>query len=294
MSLPGVVLVTGVGQGFGRAIALGWGRVGYDVVCADRDVAMASKTAAEVEEVGGQAIPIQIDVTLQLDVRNAFDKVDQLFGGLDGIVHVATRASGATGPDLTDGEFSELVDDTLRSSQWILRTATRRLERAWMVVVAPPASATAPQNAMVRGGLARLCRAYGQMHGRLRANVVVPSRPASDPPHDARVVDTVLWLGSEAASGVAGQEVTVDLPKPPRVIETLLPEIQAALDDRVRQSDLEADVWRGDGPEGDGELDEDEASTDEDGDDLRDGGEDADAEYDEAPSPRRRFAGRST
>lgn len=269
MSLPGVVLVTGVGQGFGRAVALGWGRAGYDVVCADRDVAMASKTAAEVEEVGGQAIPIQIDVTLQLDVRNAFDKIDQLFGGLDGIVHVATRASGSTGADLTDGEFSELVDDTLRSSQWILRTAARRLERAWMVVVAPPAAATAPQNAMVRGGLARLCRAYGEAHRTLRANVVVPSRAASDPPHDARLVDTVLWLGSSAASGVTGQEVPVTLPPPPRVIETLLPEIQAALDDRVRQDDLEADAWRDD------DEDEDEDEGDE-------GGEDEDDElYDD-------------
>ena len=42
MNDGGVVLVTGVGQGFGRAIALGWGRAGFDVVCADRDVALPS------------------------------------------------------------------------------------------------------------------------------------------------------------------------------------------------------------------------------------------------------------
>lgn len=243
------MLVTGVGQGFGRAVALGWGRAGYDVVCADRDVALASKTAAEVEEAGGQAIPIQIDVTVQMDVRHAFAKVDELFGDLDGVVHVATRASHAPGADLTDGEFAELVDDTLRSSQLVLRTATRSVGAAWVVVVAPPSSADAPQNEMVRGGLARLCAAFGVRYPSLRVNVAVPSRNASDPQHDARLVDAVLWLGSDAAHGVSGLELPVLLPPPPRVTDTLLPEIQAALDDRVRQDDLEADLWNEDDEE---------------------------------------------
>jgi len=243
MPQGGVVLVTGVGQGFGRAIALGWGRAGYDVVCADRDVELASKTAAEVEESGGQAIPIQIDVTVTMDVRHAFTKIDELFGRLEGVVHVASRSSSANPLALTDNEFTELVDDTLRSSQLILRTAARSLERSWVVIVAPPASADAPQNAMVRGGLARLAAAFGARSDALRVNVAVPSRSASDPVHDARLVDAVLFLGGEDAEGLRGLELAVDLPPPPRVVERLLPEIQAALDDRVRQDDLEADLW---------------------------------------------------
>jgi len=237
------VLVTGVGQGFGRAIALGWGRAGYDVVCADRDVELASKTAAEVEESGGQAIPIQIDVTVTMDVRHAFTKIDELFGRLEGVVHVASRSSSANPLALTDNEFTELVDDTLRSSQLILRTAARSLQRSWVVIVAPPTSADAPQNAMVRGGLARLAAAFGARSDALRVNVAVPSRSASDPVHDARLVDAVLFLGGEDAEGLRGLELAVDLPPPPRVVERLLPEIQAALDDRVRQDDLEADLW---------------------------------------------------
>ena len=263
--------MTGVGQGFGRAVALGWGRAGFDVVCADRDVDLASKTAAEVEEVGGQAIPIQIDVTVQLDVRHAFAKVDELFGGLDGIVHVASRASHAAGAELTDGEFSELVADTLHSTQLVLRTAARVLEAAWVVVVAPPTSANAPQNEMVRGGIARLCASYCARYPSLRVNVVVPSRSASDGRHDARLVDAVLWLGSDAATGMAGLELPVRLPPPPRVTEALLPEIQAALDDRVRQDDLEADVWSEEARTGDGAPD-DEDEDEEDADDGPDGG----------------------
>jgi len=263
------VLVTGVGQGFGRAIALGWGRAGYDVVCADRDVELASKTAAEVEESGGQAIPIQIDVTVTMDVRHAFTKIDELFGRLEGVVHVASRSSSANPLALTDNEFTELVDDTLRSSQLILRTAARSLERSWVVIVAPPASADAPQNAMVRGGLARLAAAFGARSDALRVNVAVPSRSASDPVHDARLVDAVLFLGGEDAEGLRGLELAVDLPPPPRVVERLLPEIQAALDDRVRQDDLEADLW---------------AERDDEADDGAEDGGDADGDADAATS----------
>ncbi len=289
MPRGGVVLVTGVGQGFGRALALGWGRTGYDVVCADRDVELASKTAAEVEESGGQAIPIQIDVTVPMDVRHAFVKVDELFGRLDGVVHVASRTSGSEPLALSDGEFAELVDDTLHSSQLILRTAARSLERGWVVLVAPPSSAEAPQNAMIRGGLTALGAAFGRRDAALRVNVVVPSRPASDPVHDARLVDTVLFLGGDESDGLRGLVLPVELPPPPRVTERLLPEIQAALDDRVRQDDLEAELWSEDGadaPAEDGELDD----ADEDGTDDTDA--DDDDFTDDGPGARRMRAAR--
>ncbi len=251
-------MVTGVGQGFGRAVALGWGRAGFDVVCADRDVDLASKTAAEVEDVGGQAIPIQIDVTLPLDVNLAFSKVDELFGRIDGIVHVATRHSGADALTVADAEFAELLEETLRSTHLLLRTAGRRLQRGFIVVVAPPASAEGPHNGMVLGGLRSLIEGYDARLPGLRVNLVVPSRPASDFKHDAALVEGVLFLAGSDHGGVHGAALDIDLPPPPRVQERLLPEIQAALDDRVRQDDLEARYGTEDDLEDDLE-DEDEA-----------------------------------
>ncbi|MEJ2667123.1 MAG: hypothetical protein P8Z81_08505 [Deinococcales bacterium] len=68
---------------------------------------------------------------------------------------------------------------------------------------------------------------------------------------------SVRFLGSSSALGVSGQEVFVELPPPPRVTETLLPEVRAALDDRVRQDDLEASLYAE--PEDDDEgVEEDE------------------------------------
>jgi len=268
MASGGIVLVTGVGQGFGRAIALGWGRAGYDVVCADRDVGLASKTAAEVEDAGGQAIPIQTDVTVGMDVREAFGKVDELFGRLEGVVHVATRTSGGDPRGLADGEFAEVVADTLLSSHLVLRTAARRLEGGWVVVVGPPRSGRAPQDRMARRGLAGLVAGYDALEGGPRVNLVLPSRAASDPVHDAALVRAALFLGSDA-DGLHGATLRVELPPPPRLVERLLPEIQAALDDRVRQldeppgvesddEDRDEDVWSEPWPDDDVDEDADE------------------------------------
>jgi hypothetical protein len=73
--------------------------------------------------------------------------------------------------------------------------------------------------------------------------VVVPSRQASDPKHDAALVRHVRFLGSDEAAGLSGHRLYVELPPPPRVIETLLPEVRAALDENVRQDDLEASLY---------------------------------------------------
>jgi NAD(P)-dependent dehydrogenase (short-subunit alcohol dehydrogenase family) len=243
MSNTNVVLVTNVAQGFGRAIALSYGLARHDVVCADRDVDMASKTAAEIEELGGQAIPIQADMTTQMDVYNAFNKVFEIFGHLSGVIHVATQESHTPFRALSENEFAELLAEDLKSSFLTLKTAVRLLDRAWIVLITPPRDATEPQMSAVRGALTRLAASFSAAHQNLRVNVVVPSRTATDPKHDNRLVKAVLHLGSDAADGVSGHQLFVKLPPPPQVVETLLPEVRAALDETVRQDDLEASIF---------------------------------------------------
>ncbi len=259
-----VVLVTNVGQGFGRAVALSYGHAGFDVVCADPDVDLASKTAAEVEEVGGQAIPVQADMTSLLDVRSTFAKVFEIFGVLGGVVHVVSQESQSRFAELSESEFAELLREDVTSTFLLLRTAERLLRSGWVVVVAPTNDPEYPQMAGVQGAITGVVSALANAPERSpfpeiairasdvsdpeppgerpRINVVVPSRTASDPRSDAALVHAVRYLGSAAAQGLRGTVVPVQLPPPPKVIETLLPEVQAALDDTVRQGDLDDDA----------------------------------------------------
>ncbi len=235
-----VVLVTNVGQGFGRAVALAYGRAGYDVVCADRDVEMAAKTAAEVEELGGQAIPIQADMTTQMDVLAAYQKVTEIFGALGGVVHLAGQVSTTPFEELAEGEFYEVMAENVRSTFLALKTAARLLNNGWVVIVAPPTAGSVQMHA-VQGALRELVGGFRRRFAYPRVNLVLPSRTPSDPRHDQALVRAVRFLGSPEAAGVSGQVVDVDLPTPPRLAEALLPEVRAALDPTVRQS--ESDDW---------------------------------------------------
>lgn len=243
METANVVLVTNVGQGFGRAVALAFGRTNHDVVCADRDVELASKTAAEIEEAGGQAIPIQADMTTHMDVLNAFHKVYEIFGDLNGVVHVVAQESGTPFANLTESEFAELLEEDLKSAYLVLKVAAQVIADAWVVLVGPPASARAPQMRAVRAALTGLASGVSEGHRGLRVNTVFPTRSAADPTHDAALVETVTYLGSQAARGLGGQSVEIELPPPPRIVESLLPEVRAALDESVRQDDLEASLY---------------------------------------------------
>jgi NAD(P)-dependent dehydrogenase (short-subunit alcohol dehydrogenase family) len=56
-------LVTGAGQGNGRAIALGLAAHGADIVASDIDLAGAERTAAELRASGSKALAFRLDVT---------------------------------------------------------------------------------------------------------------------------------------------------------------------------------------------------------------------------------------
>lgn len=232
-----------MGQGFGRAIALSFGQADFDVVCADRDVDLATKTAAEIEELGGQAIPIQADMTTHMDVQNAINKVFEIFGDLSGVIHVAVAESQSSFTDLGEGELMELLNEDVRSTFLTLKITSKTLEEGWYILVAPPQSATEPHMLAIRGALTQMVTGFEETFEGLRVNVVIPSRPASDPKHDASLVKTVRYLASSASEGLSGHQLLINLPPPPRVIESLLPEVQAALDENIRQSDLEATLY---------------------------------------------------
>lgn len=237
-----VVLVTNVGQGYGRAVALAYGRAGYDVVCADRDVDLAAKTASEVEELGGQAIPIQADMTTQMDVLSAYQKVMEIFGALGGVVHTAAQVSNTPFEELTEGEFYEMMAENVRSTFLALKAASRLLSNGWVVVVAPPSVGSVQMHA-AQGALREMVHGFRRRFAYPRVNLVLPSRPPSDPRHDQALVRAVRYLGSPESAGVTGQVMDVDLPNPPRVTDSLLPEVRAALDPTVRQPDDEPLEW---------------------------------------------------
>src|SRR6266851_8762519 len=91
-----VGLITGAGQGVGRAVALRFAENNAaGVVVNDFNLARAEAVAAEVEELGVKALAAQCDVTDFASVTAMFDAARAKFGGVDILVNNA----GNAGPD---------------------------------------------------------------------------------------------------------------------------------------------------------------------------------------------------
>ncbi|MGQ9735745.1 MAG: SDR family NAD(P)-dependent oxidoreductase [Thermaceae bacterium] len=212
-----VVMVTGAGQGYGRAIAHGYGRNGATVVVVDREVELAAGVASEVEAMGGTAIPIRGDMSVGLDVATTFEKVDELFGLLDGIVHVTSAESKTPFVDLLEGEFYDLIAQDVKSSLFVLQQGLKHLAGdGFVTLVLPPLARTEPHVLAVRKAVEGLIEGASRTFPGVRVNGLVPSRDPVEEEHDQALVRAALGLGSMVSEGIRGVVLEVHLHEPPQ------------------------------------------------------------------------------
>ena len=90
MKLKGkIALITGAGRGIGKASALGFAREGCEIIALARTSEQIETTAAEVRQLGGQAISLCADVSSVSDVRRVAAEVEKRFGKLDVLINNA-------------------------------------------------------------------------------------------------------------------------------------------------------------------------------------------------------------
>lgn len=100
-----IAIVTGAGQGIGKAIALRLANAGADVAIMDINLSAAEAAAQEIEGVGRKALPLQADVSQAAAVNAAVAQVLSTFGRVDILVNNAGIA-GRTLP-LTELEETD-------------------------------------------------------------------------------------------------------------------------------------------------------------------------------------------
>ena len=86
-------LVTGGGNGIGRATALAMAREGASVVIADIEADAAAETVAAINDAGGQAIAKTGDLTRSNEVAALIEAVTATYGRLDCACSATTPAS---------------------------------------------------------------------------------------------------------------------------------------------------------------------------------------------------------
>lgn len=107
-----VAIVTGAGQGIGKAIATRLAAEGARVAILDNRAEAATQAAAEI---GSDCIGLQADVTSESEINEAVDAVVQRWGSMDILVNNA----GIVGRDvpvveLTEADWDSVLDINLK------------------------------------------------------------------------------------------------------------------------------------------------------------------------------------
>ena len=106
-----VALITGAGNGIGRAAALGFAGGGAKVVVVDRDTAGGEGTAGIIRQQGGDALFVAADVTKSADVQAYVKAALDTYGSID-CFHNNAGIEGNVAPT---AEYDEAMFDAVMS-----------------------------------------------------------------------------------------------------------------------------------------------------------------------------------
>ena len=111
-----IALVTGAGQGMGRAVAEALSERGATVVINDVSAEAAQKVALDLNASGGTAIAVPADVSRGADVRRMVAQVVERFGAIHVLVNNAGVLRPTVVPEISEEEWDFILGVNLKGT----------------------------------------------------------------------------------------------------------------------------------------------------------------------------------
>jgi 3-oxoacyl-[acyl-carrier protein] reductase len=115
MRLTGKVsIITGAGQGIGRATALKFAKEGAKVAVCDINLESVQQTVELVESAGGEAVGFRVDVTDKDSIARMVEGVMAKWGRVDTLVNNAGIVQDAQFKKMSEDQFDRVIDVNLK------------------------------------------------------------------------------------------------------------------------------------------------------------------------------------
>tara|TARA_Y100001001_G_scaffold99706_1_gene97465 strand:- start:530 stop:1285 length:756 start_codon:yes stop_codon:yes gene_type:complete len=230
-----IALMTGIGQGMGRATAKLFAQEGAKVILTARTEEKLQETATQIQNLGGTSIVVPADVSVREEAKSVISKIIEEFGRLD-IIYSA--AGGNFDPsrklqDVDEKFFDQTISNTVNSLYNLVHEARPIMKnQGGGSIVSVAASFGVRQEGNSAYGAAKsavigltknLARelheenirvnsiAAGLFRGSIGEGKVLPAEPTLlriGYPQD--IAYCSLFLASDESSWITGQNIAVD------------------------------------------------------------------------------------
>jgi 3-oxoacyl-[acyl-carrier protein] reductase len=128
--LKAVALITGGGNGIGRAVARRLAASGMTTMVADCERDAGEQVRREIEEEGGQAAAVTLDVTRSAEVKAAVAETLQRFARIDVLANIAGGSFYTKRiEDFTWTEWKRVIDTNLKGTFLMCREVAPIMQR---------------------------------------------------------------------------------------------------------------------------------------------------------------------
>lgn len=186
-----VAIITGAGAGIGRCAALKFAQEGARVAIAERSDEAGKETEAMVQEMGGEALFVSTDVTVEQSVASMVQTVIDRFGQLDVLYNNCGGSSAADGRvhEVPIEEWWRTIGVDLFGTFLVSRSAVpHMLERGGSIINTTSAAALVgitggrSSYSAAKGGIISLTRAMAASYheNAIRVNAIAPGGTATE------------------------------------------------------------------------------------------------------------------